>query len=142
MMTIEISGLSYFIIITIACIVIVSMVLNFIDYCGKKIFKHKLISLSEIAIIVQKELNDYFVPTHLITDNDIQTLKEKYAPFNDKIDKLKSHKYFCFYYRGMRSSYTNVVPCFSTFFCKFINTAYTAIYIENIAIIQPNIGTL
>ena len=61
---------------------------------GKAQFRSLVDSLSIKAHSVLQELAEKFVPTHLITNEDIQGFKSKYNSLQDEINTLKTHKYF------------------------------------------------
>lgn len=61
---------------------------------GKAKFYSLLDALSVKAHSALQELATIFVPTHLITEEDIQSYMDKHKSMMDEIDTLKAHKYF------------------------------------------------
>lgn len=61
---------------------------------GKAQFRSLVDALAIKAHSALQELAEIFVPTHLITEEDIQGCKSKYNSLQDEINTLKTHKYF------------------------------------------------
>lgn len=67
-MTLEISSLSIFIMIAIACVVVALIVMNIIKYRGRKNFEKLANALAERSENARRELEALFVPSHLIEE--------------------------------------------------------------------------
>lgn len=94
MMTIEISNLSLFAIIAIACLVVALIVMNIIKYRGRKNFEKLANALAEMSENARSEIEALFVPSHLIEEAQINDFKTKYADLLQDIEDAKGHKYF------------------------------------------------
>lgn len=61
---------------------------------GKAEFRLLLEAFEVKEHFILQELEEIFVPTHLINEEDIQNYKDKYYSLLDEIDTIKTHKYF------------------------------------------------
>ena len=84
------------IIIIVAIVVFGISVLAFLfkRYQGRKRFNFHLESLSSQAEEVLKKLGIVFLPTHLISDNDVNDILSKHQGLLSDISALTQHKYF------------------------------------------------
>lgn len=93
-MTIEISNLSLFAMIAIACVAVVWIVIYIKNYRGRKAFAALMAALAEKSEAARLELDALFVPSHKVKENEINDFKTKYADLLSEIERLKEHKYF------------------------------------------------
>lgn len=61
---------------------------------GQAKFLSLLDSLSSKSLAARQELDDFFLPTNLITEETAQSCKDNYNPLLKEIEALKCHKYF------------------------------------------------
>ena len=61
---------------------------------GKAQFRSIVDALAIKAHSALQELAEIFVPTHVITEEDIQSYRDKCKSLLDEIEALKTHKYF------------------------------------------------
>lgn len=93
-MTMELSSLSIFTMIAIACVAVVILVMNIIKFRGRKSFEKLIASLAERADSARNELESLFVPSRLVEKRQIDDFKTKYADLLVDIENVKGHKYF------------------------------------------------
>lgn len=93
-MAIEISNLSLFAIIAIACVVVALFIIHVIQYRGKKSFEKLVASLAEKSNVARCEFESLFVPSHLIEEEHVSDFRAKYADLLHEIENAKEHKYF------------------------------------------------
>lgn len=93
-MTIEISNLSLFAMIAIACVAVALIVMHIIKYRGRKGFEKLAGVLAEKSDNARRELEALFVPSHSIEVAQINDFKTKYADLLLEIENAKGHKYF------------------------------------------------
>lgn len=70
------------------------VILIFIQYRGKKSFRKKVETLSSLADVALQELSAFFLPTKLISDEEVQSLMSKHEDLMSEISALSQHKYF------------------------------------------------
>ena len=93
-MTMELSSLSIFTMIAIACVAVVILVMNIIKFRGRKSFEKLIASLAERADSARNELESLFVPSRLVEKRQIDDFETKYADLLVDIENVKGHKYF------------------------------------------------
>ena len=93
-MTMELSSLSIFTMIAIACVAVVILVMNIIKFRGRKSFEKLIASLEERADSARNELESLFVPSRLVEKRQIDDFETKYADLLVDIENVKGHKYF------------------------------------------------
>jgi len=88
------SSIPHWITAILVCIAAALIVLFAIRLKGRMSFKKLIKSLSPQAEEAQKEFIAIFVPTRLITEQDIQTFESKQHALIESIENLRKHKYY------------------------------------------------
>lgn len=76
-------------------LVLVAFLIRFvIRKIGESKFRKQAERLMDMINAARLELENLFVPTHIVEDKDIESFKLKYQPLLDEIEALEKHKYY------------------------------------------------